>query len=174
MTASAPGSNSATEIVNDLLGGLPLALEQAAILLRKGVVKLDNFVREYRVRYTELMGHSPKPGEVQHDKSRSICAALGGIIRLYYCPGVSYFKSGDIDRAKECTDLALNLAENKSTEFDKFSSLHKLVSWASDDAAISQPFQYMVAIASRRERPRRSRAFVRFKVAIEPDGMSLR
>ncbi|KAI0848567.1 P-loop containing nucleoside triphosphate hydrolase protein [Daldinia vernicosa] len=68
-------SSDAILIVREL-GGLPLALEQAGILLRRRVVGLDNFITEYHTQYKELMGHLPRAGEVQHDKSRSMYTVL--------------------------------------------------------------------------------------------------
>ncbi|KAI6086905.1 P-loop containing nucleoside triphosphate hydrolase protein [Hypoxylon rubiginosum] len=63
-------------IITKELNGLPLALEQAGILLRKKVVNLETFVEEYRIHYNALVGYLPKAGEVQHDKTRSMHAIL--------------------------------------------------------------------------------------------------
>ncbi|KAI1658900.1 hypothetical protein F4813DRAFT_355079 [Daldinia decipiens] len=69
------GSSDAIAIVREL-GGLPLAIEQAGILLRRRVVGLENFIKEYHTQYKELMGHLPRAGEVQHDKARSMYTIL--------------------------------------------------------------------------------------------------
>ncbi|KAI1411906.1 P-loop containing nucleoside triphosphate hydrolase protein [Hypoxylon sp. FL1857] len=75
MPSSSQNSTRATAIVKEL-NGLPLALEQAGILLRRKVVNLDNFIEEYHVQYNTLMEHTPKAGEVQHDKTRSMYTIL--------------------------------------------------------------------------------------------------
>lgn len=69
------GSDTTRAIVKEL-NGLPLALEQAGILLQRKVLNLDNFIEEYHANYKVLMDHLPKPGEVQHDKARSMHAIL--------------------------------------------------------------------------------------------------
>ncbi|KAI0159869.1 hypothetical protein GGR52DRAFT_165440 [Hypoxylon sp. FL1284] len=75
ISSSFEGYDSARAIVKEL-NGLPLALEQAGILLRRKVLSLETFVKEYRTHYKALMGHLPKAGEVQHDKARSMYAIL--------------------------------------------------------------------------------------------------
>ncbi|KAI2466720.1 hypothetical protein F4781DRAFT_404907 [Annulohypoxylon bovei var. microspora] len=75
------GFDNVMPIVKEL-NGLPLALEQAGILLRRRVVNLDNFIEVYRRHYNELMEHPAKVGEVQHDKTRSIHTIFG---MLYEC-----------------------------------------------------------------------------------------
>ncbi|KAI0834740.1 P-loop containing nucleoside triphosphate hydrolase protein [Hypoxylon sp. FL0890] len=75
MPGSFQDSEKATAIVKEL-NGLPLALEQAGILLRRKVVQWDNFIEEYHTQYNMLMGHPPKAGEVQHDKTRSMYTIL--------------------------------------------------------------------------------------------------
>ncbi|KAI1390713.1 uncharacterized protein F4822DRAFT_161955 [Hypoxylon trugodes] len=69
------GAEEAMAIVKEL-NSLPLSLKQAAILLRRRVVNLDNFIEQYHAQYDELMGYLPKAGEVQHDKTRSMHAIL--------------------------------------------------------------------------------------------------
>ncbi|KAI2778596.1 P-loop containing nucleoside triphosphate hydrolase protein [Daldinia loculata] len=75
VSVSFHGSSNAIAIVREL-GGLPLALEQAGILLRRRIVTPDNFIKEYHAQYNELMSYLPRAGEVQHDKARTIYATL--------------------------------------------------------------------------------------------------
>ncbi|KAI1642877.1 P-loop containing nucleoside triphosphate hydrolase protein [Daldinia loculata] len=75
VSVSFHGSRNAIAIAREL-GGLPLALEQAGILLRRRIVTPDNFIKEYDAQYNELMSYLPKAGEVQHDKARTIYATL--------------------------------------------------------------------------------------------------
>jgi hypothetical protein len=51
------------------LNYLPLALEQAGGLLRKGIVSLPSFVRDYRSYYSTLMDRAPPRGVIEYDKS---------------------------------------------------------------------------------------------------------
>ncbi|OTA67172.1 hypothetical protein K449DRAFT_211084 [Hypoxylon sp. EC38] len=72
---SSHNSSHAATIVKEL-NGLPLALEQAGILLRRKVVNLKNFIEEYHTQSNRLMGHLPNAGEVQYDKTRSMYTIL--------------------------------------------------------------------------------------------------
>lgn len=58
------------------LNSIPIALEQAGILLRKGILTIDNFVQEYKRHYEVLMGQPAKPNDVLHEKERSIHAII--------------------------------------------------------------------------------------------------
>ncbi|KAI0412863.1 hypothetical protein F5X98DRAFT_304553 [Xylaria grammica] len=58
------------------LNFLPLALEHGAMLLRKKVLRPDNFISQYRTRYEALMGHVPKRGDVLH-RTRSMSILFG-------------------------------------------------------------------------------------------------
>ncbi|KAI0477594.1 P-loop containing nucleoside triphosphate hydrolase protein [Xylariaceae sp. FL0804] len=58
------------------LNGLPIALEQAGLLLRKRILTFDNFVSEYRANYRILMDPKARPGHVLHEKQRSINVIL--------------------------------------------------------------------------------------------------
>src|SRR5271169_5723379 len=63
--------NNAPAIVKDL-NGLPLAIEQAGILLGKGIVSFSNFIADYREHYRLLMDNYPRRGLLSYDKERSI------------------------------------------------------------------------------------------------------
>ncbi|RWA07971.1 hypothetical protein EKO27_g7132 [Xylaria grammica] len=58
------------------LNFIPLALEHGAMLLRKKVLRPDNFISQYRTRYEALMGHVPKRGDVLH-RTRSMSILFG-------------------------------------------------------------------------------------------------
>lgn len=72
-------SGPISRIVKEL-NCLPIALEQAGILLRKRVLTFDNFVIEYKRHYEKLMGPPAKPMDVFHEKERSI----GTILSMLY------------------------------------------------------------------------------------------
>lgn len=72
-------STAVSKILKEL-GYLPIALEQAGILLRKRVLTFDNFVTEYKKHYKKLMGQPANPMDVLHEKERS----FGVILSLLY------------------------------------------------------------------------------------------
>jgi hypothetical protein len=68
---SSPDFNNATAIVKEL-NGLPLAIEQAGVLLGKNIVSFSDFIANYREHYRLLMDKYPVRGLLSYDKERSI------------------------------------------------------------------------------------------------------
>ncbi|SPO06684.1 uncharacterized protein DNG_09376 [Cephalotrichum gorgonifer] len=69
----------ALPIVRELYG-IPLALEQAGVLLRKRIVSLDTFIEQYRKQYHLLMTQQPTRGLISYEKNeRSVVAILSMI-----------------------------------------------------------------------------------------------
>jgi hypothetical protein len=72
-------SKIATAIVSEL-HGLPLAIEQAGVLL-KNVFSLSDFLAAYRAHYVRLMERYPPRGLLSYDKQRSIIT----VFDMLYC-----------------------------------------------------------------------------------------
>jgi hypothetical protein len=64
------------------LNGLPLALEQAAVLLRKNVVTVSSFLSDYKSQYRTLMSQYPPRGYLPYEKNRPITAVFSMLYRF--------------------------------------------------------------------------------------------
>ncbi|KAL9094216.1 MAG: hypothetical protein Q9165_003356 [Trypethelium subeluteriae] len=68
---SSEDRQSASSIVKTL-NGLPLAIEQAGILVRRNIVPLSKFLDDYNAQYRRLMDEYPQRGILAYDKERSM------------------------------------------------------------------------------------------------------
>ncbi|KAK5653446.1 hypothetical protein OQA88_8932 [Cercophora sp. LCS_1] len=62
--------------ISRVLYGLPLALEQAGVLIRKRIVTFENFIEQYSAHYNRLMGKKLTPGWTTYEKEHSIIAVV--------------------------------------------------------------------------------------------------
>lgn len=59
-----------------------MAIEQAAVLLRKNVVSFSSFISDYRAQYRTLMDQYPPRGYLSYDKERPITAVFSMLYRF--------------------------------------------------------------------------------------------
>ncbi|KAM7185523.1 hypothetical protein V8F20_011779 [Naviculisporaceae sp. PSN 640] len=74
-TGSTNNLNNALKIVKEL-HGIPLALEQAGVLIRKQIVSFENFIEKYSKHYRLLMAKRPTPGATFYEKEHSVVAII--------------------------------------------------------------------------------------------------